>query len=154
MRALNAEFKLFGATQVPARVWDAGVQPGWRLPGWRRSGGARAAQFRAVPISIGAVLAAAFKKIKNRGNELKDLLQRKGITETALSKRTRFRAEKVRIEAKESTISGARRAVARAGRAYMPRHPHDKLSHNRAFRWRAVRPAHVAVRGRLEMSPR
>jgi hypothetical protein len=105
-------------------------------------------------ICLAAVLVAAFKNIKNRGNELKDLLQRKGITETALSKRTRFRAEKVRIEAKESTISGARRAVARAGRAYMPRHPHDKLSHNRAFRWRAVRPAHVAVRGRLEMSPR
>jgi hypothetical protein len=28
MRALNAEFELFGATRVPARVWDAGMRPG------------------------------------------------------------------------------------------------------------------------------
>jgi hypothetical protein len=41
MRASIAEFELFGATRVPARVWDAGMRPGWRLPGWRRSGDAR-----------------------------------------------------------------------------------------------------------------
>ena len=48
----------------------------------------------AVLICLGAVLSAAFKKIKNRGNELKDLLQRQGITEIAASKRTHFRAER------------------------------------------------------------
>jgi len=37
-----------------------------------------------------AAVVAAFKKIKNRGNELKDLLQRQGITEIATSKRTHF----------------------------------------------------------------
>ena len=44
----------------------------------------------ALLIWMVAVLAAAFKKIKNRGNELRDLLQRQGITETAASKRTQF----------------------------------------------------------------
>jgi hypothetical protein len=42
---------------------------------------------------LGAVLAAAFENIKNRGNELKDLLQRQGITEIVALKRTHFRAE-------------------------------------------------------------
>jgi hypothetical protein len=54
-----------------------------------------------------AVLAAALKKIKNRGNELKDLLQRQGITEMAAPKRTHFRADE------------AARAEATAG---LPRH--------------------------------
>jgi hypothetical protein len=108
----------------------------------------------ALLIWMVAVLAAACKNIKNRGNELKDLLQRQGITEIVASKRTHFRAEKVRIEAKESTISGARRVVVRAGRACLPRHSEDKLSHNRPFRRWAERATHVAVRGRLHMSSR
>jgi hypothetical protein len=107
----------------------------------------------ALLIGLGAVL-AVFKKIKNRGNELKDLLQRQGIAEIATSKRTHFCAQKVRIEAKKSTISGARRAVVRVGRACVPRHSQDKLSHNRPFRRWAVRATHVAARGRLQMSPR
>jgi len=59
--------------------------------------GVRATQLRALLILIGAVLAAAFKKIKNRGNELKDLLQRQGITEIATSKRTLFCIQKAVI---------------------------------------------------------
>ncbi len=47
----------------------------------------------AVLVWIGAVLAVTFTNIKNRGNELKELLQRQGITEIAASKRTHFRAE-------------------------------------------------------------
>ncbi len=65
-----------------------------------------------------AVLAAAFENIKNRGNELKDLLQRQGITEIAASKRTHFRAEKAAIGAERSIISrivGGRLAVPWAG---------------------------------------
>ena len=107
----------------------------------------------ALLIWMVTVLAAAFKNIKNRGNELKGLLQRQGIAEIAASKRTHFCAQKVRLEAKKSTISGARRAVVRAGRACVPRHLQDKLSHNRPFRRWAVRATHVAARGRLQMSP-
>jgi hypothetical protein len=55
---------------------------------------------------MGAVLAAAFKNIKNRGNELKDLLQIQGIIEIAPSKRTHFCAEKAAIGAERSGISG------------------------------------------------
>jgi hypothetical protein len=65
---------------------------------------------------IGAVFAAAFKKIKNRGNELKDLLQRQGITEIAASKRTHFCAERAAIGVERSGISrtvGGRLAVPR-----------------------------------------
>jgi hypothetical protein len=72
----------------------------------------------ALLICLGAVLAAAFKNIKNRGNELKDLLQRQGITEIATSKRTHFRAEKAAIGAERSGISrvvGGRLAVPWAG---------------------------------------
>jgi hypothetical protein len=72
----------------------------------------------ALLICLGAVLAAAFKKIKNRGNELKDLLQRQGITEIAASKRTHFRAEKAGLGAERSGISrtvGGRLAVPWAG---------------------------------------
>jgi hypothetical protein len=58
----------------------------------------------ALPICLGAVL-AAFKKIKNRGKELKDLLQRQGITEIAASKRTHFCAEKAAIGAERGGIS-------------------------------------------------
>ena len=43
-------------------------------------------------ILLGAVL-AAFEHIRNRGNELNDLLQRQGITEIVALKRTHFRAE-------------------------------------------------------------
>jgi len=107
----------------------------------------------ALLIWIVTVLAGAFEYIKNRGNELKGLLQRQGIAEIAASKRTHFCAQKVRLEAKKSTISGARRAVVRAGRACVPRHLQDKLSHNRPFRRWAVRATHVAARGRLQMSP-
>ncbi len=107
----------------------------------------------ALLVWIGSVLAAAFDNIKNRGNELKDLLQRQGITEIAASKRTHFREQNVRIKAKKSTISGARRAVVRAGRTCTPRHSQDTLSHNRPFgRW-AVRATLVAARGRAQMSP-
>jgi hypothetical protein len=45
------------------------------------------------------------KNIKNRGNELKDLLQRQGITEIASSKRTHFCAEKAAIGAERIGIS-------------------------------------------------
>ena len=51
-----------------------------------------------------------FKKIKNRGNELKDLLQRQGITEIATSKRTHFRAEKAAIDAQRNGVSRIVRA--------------------------------------------
>jgi len=44
----------------------------------------------ALFIYLAAVLAAAFKNIKNRGNELKDLLTGQGITEITTSKRTQF----------------------------------------------------------------
>ena len=56
-------------------------------------------------------------KYKNRGNELKDLLQRQGITEIAASKRTHFCAEKAANDAERSGISRivtARRHVTRA----------------------------------------
>jgi hypothetical protein len=72
----------------------------------------------ALLICLGAVLAAAFKNIKNRGNELKDLLQRQGITEMAASKRTHFRAENAAIGAERTAISrivGGRLAVPWAG---------------------------------------
>jgi hypothetical protein len=59
----------------------------------------------ALLIWMVTVLAAAFKNIKNRGNELKDLLQGQGITEIAASKRTHFRAEKAAIGAERSGIS-------------------------------------------------
>jgi hypothetical protein len=59
----------------------------------------------ALLIWMGAVLAAVFTKIKNRGNELKDLLQRQGITEIAASKRTHFRAERAPVGAERSGIS-------------------------------------------------
>jgi hypothetical protein len=61
---------------------------------------------------------AAFKKTKDCGNELKDLLQRQQITEIAASKRTHFRAEKAVIGAERSAIStivGGRLAVPGAG---------------------------------------
>ena len=45
-------------------------------------------------------------KYKNRGNELKDLLQRQGITEIAASKRTHFRAEKAAIGAEPKPRRG------------------------------------------------
>jgi hypothetical protein len=61
---------------------------------------------------LGAVL-AAFEYIKNRGNELKDLLQRHGITEMAASKRTHFGAQNEAIGA-----PGARQA--RAKTALLP----------------------------------
>ena len=48
--------------------------------------------FRALLTWMVAIL-AVFKKIKNRGNELRDLLQRQGIAEIASSKRTHFRAQ-------------------------------------------------------------
>ena len=43
--------------------------------------------------------------IKNRGNELKDLLQTQGITEIATSKRTHFRIEIAVIGYKRSGLS-------------------------------------------------
>jgi ribosomal protein L44E len=72
----------------------------------------------ALLIWMGAVLGAAFKNIKNRGNELKDLLQRQGITEIVISKRTHFCAERAAIGAERSGISrivGGRLAVPWAG---------------------------------------
>ena len=62
----------------------------------------------ALLVWIGSVLAAAFENIKNRGNELKDLLQRQGITEMAASKRTHFGAQNEAIDA-----PGARQARAK-----------------------------------------
>ena len=67
---------------------------------------------------LGAVL-ATFEDIKNRGNELKDLLQRHGITEMAASKRTHFRVEEAALGAERRGIStgvGGRLAVPWAGR--------------------------------------
>ena len=46
------------------------------------------------------------EKYKNRGNELKDLLQRQGITEIAISKRTHFRAEKAANDAEPKPRRG------------------------------------------------
>jgi hypothetical protein len=69
----------------------------WKLPG--EFGDVRHEERAITPIAggtvalliwLGALLAAPFKEIKNRGNELKDLLQRQGITEIAASKRTHF----------------------------------------------------------------
>ena len=68
--------------------------------------GVRATQLVALLIFLGAVLAAAFKNIKNRGNELKDLLQRQGISEIAASKRTHFRAEKAANDAEPKPRRG------------------------------------------------
>jgi len=62
----------------------------------------------ALLVWIGSVLAAAFANIKNRGNELKDFLQRQGITEIAASKRTHFGAPNEVIDA-----PGARQARAK-----------------------------------------
>jgi len=45
-------------------------------------------------------------KYKNRGNELKDLLQRQGITEITASKRTHFRAEKAANDAEPKPRRG------------------------------------------------
>jgi len=59
----------------------------------------------ALLIWIVTVLAGAFEYIKNRGNELKDLLQRQGISEIAAAKRTHFRAEKAAVGAARSVIS-------------------------------------------------
>jgi hypothetical protein len=64
------------------------------------------------------------EKYKNRGNELKDLLQRQGITEIAASKRTHFRAERAVIGAERSGISrivGGRLAVPWLQRSYTNR---------------------------------
>jgi len=70
-------------------------------------------------ICLGAVL-ATFKNVKNRGNELKDLLQRQEITEIAASKRTHFRAERAPVGAERSGISrivGGRLALPRLMRS-------------------------------------
>ena len=47
----------------------------------------------------------SIQEIENRGNELKDLLQRQGITEIVTSKRTHFCAEKAALGAERSGIS-------------------------------------------------
>jgi hypothetical protein len=68
----------------------------------------------ALLVSMVAAVAAVFKSVKNRGNELKDLLQRQGITEIVLSKRTHFRAGRAAFGAEQSGISeiaGGRLAV-------------------------------------------
>ncbi len=51
----------------------------------------------ALFICLRAVLAVIFKNMKNRGNELKDLLQRQGITVIMALKRTHFRAEEAAL---------------------------------------------------------
>ena len=59
----------------------------------------------------------SIQEIENRGNELKDLLQRQGITEIVTSKRTHFRAERAALGAERSGISRivtARRPLAGA----------------------------------------
>jgi hypothetical protein len=73
----------------------------------------------ALFICLCAVLAVTFKNMKNRGNELRDLLQRQGITETAPSKRTDSCAEEAALGAERrgiSTVVGGRLAVPWAGR--------------------------------------
>ncbi len=92
------------------------------------------------------------EKTQNRGNEAKNSLKTNEVGETMCAKPTHFCAQKVRIEAKKSTISGARRAVVRAGRACVPRHSQDKLSHNRPFKRWPVRATLVAARGRAQMA--
>jgi hypothetical protein len=57
MRALNAEFELFGATRALAEVRGAGMQQGSKLPGW-----------------------GSVRKYKNSGNEAKKYLKTKDIT--------------------------------------------------------------------------
>jgi hypothetical protein len=86
------------------RFWGPRFFPGATDKPRTPAPGVRATQLRAALICLGAVL-AAFKKIKNRGNELKDLLQRQGITEIAASKRTHFRAEKAAVGAQRGGIS-------------------------------------------------
>ena len=66
-----------------------------------------------VRATLLAAVLAAFTSIKNRGNELKDLLQRQGITEIAASRRTHFGAQNEAIGA-----PGARQA--RAKTALLP----------------------------------
>jgi len=51
------------------------------------------------------------KKILNRGNELKDILQAKGLASTCRAKRTPFCAQKVVIEAEKSGISVQKNAA-------------------------------------------
>jgi hypothetical protein len=51
------------------------------------------------------------KKILNRGNELKDLLQAKGLAAITSSKRTPFCTQKVAIEAEKSGISVPKKAA-------------------------------------------
>ena len=53
------------------------------------------------------VLYKAQQNTKMSGNELKDLLQRQGITEIAASKRTHFRAEKKRPMTRNQSPEGA-----------------------------------------------
>ncbi len=92
------------------------------------------------------------EKTQNSGNEAKNSLKTNEVTQTMCAKPTHFCAQNVRIEAKESTISGARRAVVRASRACMPRHSQDKLSSNRPFRRWPVTATLVAARRRAQMS--
>ena len=60
----------------------------------------------ALFICLCAVLAVTFKNVKNRGNELKELLQRQGITEIVALKRTHCRAEEAALA--EATAGLAR----------------------------------------------
>ena len=60
---------------------------------------------RATLFTCLAAVVAAFKIIKNRGNELRDLLERQGITEIVALKRTHFRAEKAALASEGSGIS-------------------------------------------------
>jgi len=60
--------------------------------------GSRATRLRALLISVGAILAATLKRIKNRGNELKDLLQGREITEIANSNYTNLQSEAVNLD--------------------------------------------------------
>jgi hypothetical protein len=49
----------------------------------------------------------------NRGNELKDSLKTQALAKNVHSKRTQFSQEKMDINAKKSSISGARRGETR-----------------------------------------
>ena len=123
MRALNAEFELFDATRVPARCGmrecgQVGDCPAGEGPEARESGSAdpgvgvrsssagrqtsRGPQRRgsALPNSVHCSSRSVrfspppSRRLKIVGNELKDLLQRQGITEIANSKRTIFAPKK------------------------------------------------------------
>ncbi len=105
-----------GRLAVPWRERACAIRVGQALPVRPSAENARSAlECGAFGTEILRALPPAFKKMKNRGNELKDLLQTQGINEIATAKRTHFRAEMAVIGAERrgiSRIDTARRPLA------------------------------------------